>query len=218
MCNDDCNMGDIYLIYNTISKKGYVGQVAHWVKNRNSRNGLMLKGWIKRVNDHFQYATNEGSKSKDHPKLYNAIRKYSRDDFITLSLGTYPMEELNDAEVRWISLLETVERGYNITHGGQDRRPYDVDALSKKITELWIDKDYRQMQLDNKKRPHGCPHNITPTFNKMKEVTGYKVQIIRKGIRYAPMFTKNKYPGESLEGLLDMAVESRDKLLSELDG
>jgi group I intron endonuclease len=206
--------GDIYLIRNIITNKSYVGQVLHWIKCKQT---FVQKGWKVRVRNHFSYATNNGAKSHEHPKLYSSIRKYGVKSFVAIKLETCTGVMLNERESWWIKVFDCIEHGYNITHGGQDRRPMDVAKVSAIVTNLWKDKEYRDMQLSKKKRKEknsGLPHCINPVGT--NGVTGYNVLFHRGGVRYSHTFGVSKYGHISLEERLEWAIEWRDLKLEEL--
>lgn len=210
MCKPNCNKGDIYRIEHIQSGKSYIGQVAHWTKRRAS---MVPKGASVRIRQHFRYAMG-GSKSNDHPKLYNAIRKYGESAFRSECLKTCDISELDHYERYYIDLFDSVKNGYNITYGGQDRRPYDVEALSIKMTNLWKDKSYRDKQVSSRPRKYDLPYGISPKRDSNGEIVGYQVVIIRGGKRYGRVFGRSTAP--TMEERFKLAVEHRDSILAEL--
>lgn len=209
------NLGDIYLIRNLVTNKSYVGQVAHWVRAGVDIDGNtkhVRKGVDIRIRNHFNYATNNGSKINDHPKLYNAIRKYGVPSFASIRLETCPVEMLNEREMHWIRVFDSVNNGYNVTYGGQDRRPADVEKISKIVTDLWSNPEYREMQLSKKKRNNSLPHCINPVG---KKVTGYNVKFQRNGVLYYKTFGVKEYKHLTLEQRLEEAIKWRDMKMIE---
>lgn len=91
----------IYCISNTVNGKKYVGQSRN-IKER-WRHHVCLLDANKHDNKHLQYAWN----------------KYGRDAFEFSILETFENDKLlDDAEMDWISKLNSFEDGYNMTLGG----------------------------------------------------------------------------------------------------
>jgi len=92
--------GVVYKITNLINKKAYIGQTKRSIKER--------------LNGHF-YPGN-GSKNT---KLYKAICKYGKENFIVETIDTAcSLDELNKKEIYYISLLKSIDYGYNTRPGG----------------------------------------------------------------------------------------------------
>ena len=69
----DLNIGQIYKITNLINNKIYIGKTKKYYK-------LSSFGYLKRFDNHISSAFSK-SKANDCPRLYNAIRKYGKDNF-----------------------------------------------------------------------------------------------------------------------------------------
>lgn len=227
MCRAYCNRGDIYMIRCVETHRCYIGQAVHWRKRGDS---FVRKGWIVRVREHFSNALGTSSKNKDHPKFYNAIRKYGMDSFVTTRLCICDISDLNHWETWWIRIFDSVNNGYNITHGGQDRRPYDVEKLSNAISLLWTNSEYREKQVDvhtkqwqtesyrtnffnaiqTRTRKNGLPYNVYMTKNRQGDHSGYEVCIKRNKRSYNKKFTSSQIP---MEEKLSMAIKWRDDTL-----
>lgn len=59
---------------------------------------------------------------KKQPKLYNALLKYGFDKFKIYILEECDIKDLDEYESFWISYLETVNNGYNLSYGGYNRQ------------------------------------------------------------------------------------------------
>jgi group I intron endonuclease len=92
----------IYRITNLVSQKMYVGQTAKPAEQR----------W----KEHCSLAE---SHSKQKKKLHKAIQKYGVKNFLIETLDTaQTLSEANEKERLWISKLNSIECGYNLTLGG----------------------------------------------------------------------------------------------------
>lgn len=92
----------IYKIQNLINNKIYIGQS----KNINQRFKRHLKT-AEDINDH----------SYNNP-LYQAIRKYGKENFSFSIIQECSIEELNERQKYWISYYNSFFEGYNLTFGG----------------------------------------------------------------------------------------------------
>lgn len=92
----------IYAVINTVNGKRYIGQ---------SRQGL-----ARRKGEHI-YRFNLGE--RDH-KLYQAMREYGIQNFKFEVLCHCPKpEDLDEMEVHFMALFDTVDNGYNMTWRGE---------------------------------------------------------------------------------------------------
>lgn len=111
--------GEVYLHWNPISEKGYVGQT--------SRSTSM------RWSEHVKHSHSPRCLNFNYP-LARAIRKYSPEAFEhqTLSLAG-SKTELDNLERVWIILLQTRNLGYNVTAGGDGNLglKHTPDTLAK---------------------------------------------------------------------------------------
>ena len=98
-------MGYIYMIKNQLNNKCYIGQTT--------------KSVAKRWAEH-QSAAATGVPYES--KLYKAINQHGIDNFSIEILEVLPDENLDMQEKYWIKHLNTVDKGYNITWGGQQGR------------------------------------------------------------------------------------------------
>ena len=90
-------MGYIYLMYNKITSKIYIGQTTCSIQNR------MLA--------HF-------SKAEHNKELKDDIIKYGRDSFEIHQLAECENNDLNKLEKYYIRLYDSYNQGYNMTTGG----------------------------------------------------------------------------------------------------
>lgn len=112
-------MGYIYCITNNVNGKQYIGQT-----KRNN---------ITRLKEHFQIAEN----TRKNLHLYNAIRKYGRENFsITILKDGLVEDDLDKWEMYYIGLYDTFNNGYNNTVGGGGVRGYHhTDETKRKISD-----------------------------------------------------------------------------------
>ena len=106
-------MGYIYKITNNVNGKMYVGQTFRDVQQR--------------FDEHLRTARKKeiGYKSL----LYNAIKKYGKENFTIETLEECEDDKLNEREIYWIDKLKTCESGYNISRGIQKNVKYHVSDL-----------------------------------------------------------------------------------------
>ena len=87
----------VYLIYNTIVQKYYIGQTTRLAS----------------------YRLDEHCTEKSNSKIHNAINKYGKQAFtVDILSECSSTEELNESERLWIILLDGCNIGYNIASGG----------------------------------------------------------------------------------------------------
>ena len=108
-------MGFIYIIYNDINDKKYIGKTSHTVEYRFNLH--------KRDFSHFNYP------------LYNAMRKHGTEHFYVEQLEECDDSALSEKEMYYINLYDTYRHGYNATLGGEGFRKYDYDE----ILSLWAE-------------------------------------------------------------------------------
>lgn len=113
-------MGIIYLAYNKINGKFYIGKTTKSLEFRRQEHSYSLK---------------------DNTPFHNAIKKYGMDSFIWEVLLTSPNEnELNQMEIFCIQELNTkVPYGYNLANGGQGASGMVVkDSVKQHLREKAI--------------------------------------------------------------------------------
>jgi group I intron endonuclease len=97
----------IYRIVNKVNGKSYVGQSVNIEK---------------RLKTHFWAAFKEHLPSYNY-HIYQAIRKYGKENFETEILETIPnidIEKLNELEIKYIKQFNSYEKGYNMNTGGDN--------------------------------------------------------------------------------------------------
>ena len=117
----------IYLIFNTISGKGYVGKTVKSPQERLSEHNSGMGG---------------------APYLYRAIKKYGAQNFVIQQLEENSNEDDNLLEKKWIKKLGTLAPGgYNLQGGGQGGVPSSLtrmklSAAQKRVPhgEEWVRK------------------------------------------------------------------------------
>lgn len=115
--------GYIYKITNKVNNKSYIGQT--------------IRSVDKRVQEHFYRAIYYTSKyDKDDYKyihLYLAIKKYGEASFTYEQIDTASnRDELNEKERYWIEYYDTINTGYNMMPGGNDKNPMNSDLVKAK--------------------------------------------------------------------------------------
>jgi hypothetical protein len=108
--------GVIYVIEHISSGKQYVGQTVSHRKNHARYRPFGANG---RFRDHISEAINN-TKRKQCTYLNNAIRNYGADAFRVVELLICDREELDENEMYYISLLQSMfPNGYNLTPGSR---------------------------------------------------------------------------------------------------
>ena len=146
------NFGYIYKITNLINNKIYIGQTIHSLKHR----------------------FNQHSNRSGCTKLYNAIIKYGKENFIIEEIEKVPQNNLDEREVYWINYYDSTNRkvGYNILKGGK------LGPLGKyKLTE---DQIKEIIKLDSEKVSH---IEIGKMFGINRKTVTF---ILRREINYVP--------------------------------
>ena len=104
-------MGYIYIIKNTINNKVYIGQTTNTIEYR-------FKQHLDNVE--YNYKTSH---------LYNAMRKYGKQNFYVELLEEVPNNLLNDREIYWIAYYNSFNNGYNSTIGGEGNKKLNYENI-----------------------------------------------------------------------------------------
>ena len=105
----------VYLATNTVNGKQYVGQTTSTLERR----------WQK----HYQSAR---AKNQRHYKISRALVKYGKNNFTVEVLAVCKNKtDMDKKEKYFIKTLETREKGYNITSGGEGAVGYRHTSASK---------------------------------------------------------------------------------------
>lgn len=107
--------GIIYIIKNNINDKVYIGQTTTDIKTRFN-----------------QHCKNSTLKSR-HYKIYNAIKKYGKENFyIEVLESDIGINKLDEREIYYIEEYNSFKKGYNSTKGGGGRvinKEYDEEKI-----------------------------------------------------------------------------------------
>lgn len=109
-------LGKIYLIFNDVNDKVYVGQT--------------IQSLNKRFNGHCCYSKTDRSVNM---YIKRAIHKYGRDKFHIKLIEECPIKELSKKEKYWINYYDSYNNGYNLTLGGQDSNYFSLHKLEDSI-------------------------------------------------------------------------------------
>lgn len=143
-------MGYIYKITNDINDKIYVGQTIYNIKNRFSNHIC-------------------SAKRNEKTKLYNAMRKYGIEHFSISVIEECKDELLNEREIYFISKLNTIKNGYNISNGGEGRK-----LISDEIKEkIWNDYKNGLIVKEISKKYNVCCETIYNYFLTKKDYKHY---------------------------------------------
>lgn len=128
--------GLIYLIKCYTTGKVYVGQTTYVI------NGDKLR----RVKSHFSSAVYGSNKS---PKLYNAIRKYGRENFYfgVVDFCYSNQEDLDKMEMKYIFEFNSINEGFNIKDAGS--HGHHNDETKKKISVILKGRKHTEKALKN---------------------------------------------------------------------
>lgn len=124
-------MGTIYKIVNDVNDKLYVGMT-------NQQLSVRWKAHLRSLEDY------RAGKYNHQTKLYKAMDKYGSDKFHIEPIQLYETNdrnELGEYEKFWISELDTVENGYNISPGGGGGPLFKGHKHSEKTKKLLSEKN-----------------------------------------------------------------------------
>ena len=166
-------MGFIYLIINHVNGKRYVGKTNGTVEDR-------WKTHLAGIND----------PKNDNRSLYRAFRKYGIENFSIETIDTGESnEELNLLEQYWIDKLDTFQKEYNETRGGDGNTLYDRELIWRIYEKTGtIAETARQVGCDRRVvRAVLHLHNIHNETSQIKEVcqldkdTGKLIRVYKNG-------------------------------------
>jgi group I intron endonuclease len=163
----------IYKITNIINSKIYIGKTKEFYKNK-------YFGINARFKNHISSAFSK-KKSNDCPRLYNAIRKYGKENFKIDLIEKSNEENIDKLECYYIDFYKSFDRkiGYNIALGGGGRTVVDVTEETRN-------------KISNSQTKNGIL-NIKPYFNKKKEHVGYFAKRRENGTVFQKYFTSTKF-------------------------
>ena len=179
------------MITNKVNNKSYIGKTkSHYGEKPYGING--------RFKTHLYNAIDSIETYKNHndcPKLYNAIRKYGKDNFIITELLRCDNNMINYYEEEMIKAYNTIEDGYNIARGGLGRSVVNVDDnIRKKLSK---NKNGKLNILEVRKKD---------------KLIGYKVRRVVNGKEVCKKFTYKLY---SLEYNYELANKYLEELKKE---
>lgn len=116
-------MGCIYCITNLINNKKYIGKTKKSIQER--------------FKEH--YRDSKKYKCKNRP-LYVAINQYGIDNFQIELIEYVENNLLSEREKYWIHKLNTCNKGYNISKGGDGTTLYDYNKIISLYTEGYTQK------------------------------------------------------------------------------
>lgn len=78
-----------------------------------------------------RWSSHRRERRHDQVKLYNAIKKYSFDNFQKYILEECLIEHLDERERFWIKEFNSVNYGYNCDYGGQSNKVFSQEHIEK---------------------------------------------------------------------------------------
>ena len=106
-------MGFIYIIKNKINNKVYIEQTTNTVQYRFA-----------------QHLTNADLEYKNG-HLYNAMKKYGKENFYVETIEEVSNKNLNEREIYWIAYYDSFNNGYNSTIGGEGNKKINYEDVIK---------------------------------------------------------------------------------------
>lgn len=186
----------IYKITNKVNDKIYIGKTKKYYKEK-------YFGIEGRFNNHIVSA-NSKSKCNDCPRLYNAIRKYGKDNFTIELVEETTIDLINQQEIYYINNFKSFDSniGYNIALGGGRSVVNVSNEIRTKISKAQTNSEM----------------NIKPYINDTNEHVGYFARRRENGKVFQKYFTSKEF---SLEQNLIKAREwikniSENKIDSEI--
>ena len=109
----------IYKITNLINGKLYIGKTSNsikerWREHRNSIN--TANSWDR--------------------SIYQAIRKYGKENFSWEIIEECSKEELDNKEIYWISYYNSYKNGYNQTTGGECTHGNGIKSTKEQVSKI----------------------------------------------------------------------------------
>lgn len=153
--------GSIYIIKNKCNSKVYIGQT--------------IQDVAERFRQHLKPSV---IKQRGTYKIYNAIKKYGKENFYYEILeGNIDSNLLNDREMYYIQLFDSYENGYNSTRGGDSKVISSIEDINTLIT-----------MLDN-----GCTNQeMADYFDVSKATIRRTLKAIGRGRKNEPKISKEE--------------------------
>lgn len=111
--------GFIYKITNRVNNKLYIGQTRFTIEHR------------------FKQHIYDSKREMTVP-LYKAMRKYGIENFYIEPIESVEYSKLDEREIFWIAELDTFDKGYNATRGGQGKTIIFTDSKYDEIKSLYL--------------------------------------------------------------------------------
>ena len=183
--------GEIYSIYNTSTRKYYIGQtVSHRLQHKRYR----PFGTIGRWKDHFSEAINN-TKRKQCSYLNNSIRLYGADSFKIECILICDREMLDEYEIMFIKQYRSLyPHGYNLTKGGKGSsavKSFLSETNIPKIQGSWnIGQKYNEDRCE--KISKGINDYISTHPERNKSISNLKIErdLIKKIERFSSVLDK----------------------------
>lgn len=196
--------GVIYMIYNLVEDKAYIGKAYSYVKNGNQK--IRRHGAKDRFYKHWMAAHN--SAEIDCPIFYDALRNSDLHDWVVFTIHVCPKNELKFWETELVKKYDTSnpEFGYNYFVG--DNKPNNKQILAKyqKAKANSNVNRAKNGEMRNREWNKGLPPNIYCRIHKDSKgkihKRGYFVRIKINGDIYTQEFTSKD---DSMEEKLALA-------------
>lgn len=205
--------GEIYIIYNNITEKAYVGQALTYKKNtKNGKEYYYKHGTIGRWKDHVSEALNN-RKKKQCSYLNNSIRKYGVDAFEVHKIVKCEVNELDKLEKLYIKDLNTLyPNGYNLNEGGN--RAKLEEHTRKKISQASI-KQFSTVDARKDQSVRTSSHNDSKRLKRFvddiidtnKDISDYVVPYNRNGTQIGYRFKINGKRADFISQYTDLEVQ-----------
>lgn len=136
--------GYVYMIYNNVNDKVYIGETLQKITTR--------------FKQHIQMAFNENRHYDGH--LFRAIRKYGKENFFIKEIDkvignnrTKVKEELQQLEIQYVSMYDSCRNGYNCDFGGGKGAKITSEETRKKQSLIKSsDPKYAEIARVNQKK------------------------------------------------------------------
>lgn len=117
---------------------------------RNKVNGKWYVG--QSVNIYSRWNEYRSGRCRRQKKISNALLKYGTDNFEWNVLEECQPKQLNEREIHWISKMDSVKYGYNLTAGGQGgsirngmtHTPETIAKIKKSLTGRSLSQEHKE--------------------------------------------------------------------------
>lgn len=206
--HEQLNMGDIYLIKNTVNQKCYVGQAAKYTGQVNMKWGTHAR-WLSHLREAFTVGV------KDRCTILNAaLRKYGKDAFEVTTMCECHLNELNAKEDEYIQQFNSMmPNGYNLRRGGVDGKYGETKKIRSlkthdSTTALGYSKDKNMRKYAE---DAALPKYITATRDD-GVVVGYRINGFPIGVEAQQYVSKSFMNKDDPTKALEDAKKGLDQL------